>query len=134
MSIEVEVIQPSTHQPKKFTRYSRAEIRSSWTQRCGKDIGFFKKDNLTIYATRNVAEAIVVAALFIRELDVDLEDTWYDCKNGYLALDLDNAVSLAHSIFGVRALTKAIIQRVIRADLITSITRDAWGERLFDLE
>ena len=132
MPTEVTNIIPKTGQPKTYKSFTRREIRQSWEEDAIYTLeSLQKEDRFVIFFTNEVVEAIVVAALFIRELTAFPECTYYDFKTGALMLFYGGAGPINGDDEMAKALTRDMLERIIQAGNIDSIEIDPWGDSLF---
>lgn len=132
MPVDVSIKVPKPGQPKEFKRYTPREIRDAWEADGHFTIDCLNKDSrFIVFFTNYVLEALVISALFVRELDSYPECTHYDYANKALLLfyPVQNQKTLSDEM--ARALALDLIERVMIHRDIKKIRYDVWGEKLF---
>lgn len=108
--------------------YSRKDIRDYWDK-----YSVFTPESLilnpffVIFKTDYVSEAIVVAAVFMSELSLPVEDTSYDTKNGLLYMNYFGYAKIEEG----KKLARDAMKFVMNAGEILSLNEDSCGLELF---
>lgn len=115
----------------KTMLYTRKEIRDYW-----KKYPVFTPGSLILnpffilYKTESISEAIVVAAVFMSELSLPVEDTGYDKDKELLYMNYSNYPRLNEA----KKLTRDAMEYVMDANQILDLTDDSYGLDLFKYE
>jgi hypothetical protein len=132
MSTKVTIIKPAQGQPEEFERYDPSEIVEAWNAEGHFDFKFFENDsNFLVFFTDDKIEALIVSALFIREMMTFPECTYYDEKSKALLLYYAAGGPVPGDVNMARAIAMDLMERVMSSESVRKIKKDIWGEWLF---
>ena len=132
MSTSIAIIKPAQGQPAEFERYDPSEIISAWNIDGHFNFEFINDDsNFIVFFTDDKIEALIVSALFIRELITFPECSHYDEKTKALLLYYGGGGPVPGDVNMARAIATDLMERIMVADDIRKIKKDIWGEWLF---
>jgi hypothetical protein len=130
MPVDVRILTSRKEQPLMFKKFSRKEIEDSWEGSSYTLRALKESNEFVIFLTKNKIEAIVVAAMFVRELATRPHCTYYDKDVGALMLFYGGTVSKKEGRAYAKERTMGLVERLMEKDIIR-ITKDSWGEELF---
>ena len=132
MPIEITLSSPKKGQPEMYKKYAAAEILKLWKERveCFTIQDSFTDPRFVLYYTSDKYEAVIVAAIFVRELQAFFECTHYDEELGILSLYYGACTGNHLSEEEALTITRQLIEDVKKTNDIKTITKDRWGYEL----
>lgn len=130
MSVKVNLVNQKLQkdQPKEFYRYTEKELTKNWFDDKGAESFLCHyKDYYVLCLIDNLDEAIVVAAMFMREFNEKPEQTFYDILEGILYLNMYDAVR--QSTYTIDDCID-MLDGLYKLTNIESINVDRWGQAL----
>jgi len=109
--------------------YTRKEIRDYWEK-----YPVFTPESLllnpffVLYKTEFVSEAVVVAAVFMSELSLPVEDTYYDKDKELVFMNYSNYPRM----YEAKKLARDAMEYIMDASQILELTDDSCGIALFN--
>jgi hypothetical protein len=133
MPERVVVTYPKSEQPKTYYRYSINEFIKTWEKGPNNYSHFYDCEIATIlFFTSHFMTAVIIAALFMRELDFPLTCTYYSEKKRVLYLYYGSYTG-PHTQEKTEEYKRATISLINKATDkidVASIKYDKWGEIL----
>lgn len=119
----------STHYPPTYRLFSKPELTRAWNTKPDYIKTLVKSEKCLTIQGIDIADAYVVAAIFMREIVERVEMTWYDRDNMTLYLCYIALTSKWDNHIGDAAAIKAkeVVKRIISRPSIYNIVDDFQG-------